>query len=334
LEFSPYWARTGYKISNEEFLAPDVWTSVKQNFSFSLSSTQSFLINDTIKTKAMGFGLRTMLWQGSKAEKEAINYVYRNLLTTLGTENILYTRVIDKDYPKPCEKKEIITKVMKGIEDNKKDIFGGMNSSASKNWIAEFKDELDKHLPELDYSIEANRDTIQSLLKNFIKVDSSVVALETLRRDRKGFKLELASALALSFPTNSTDFSMVPRVGVWLTPSFQPFKKSMDWLEVLGVLRYYWYNPDFTSRYSPGSPYFQNTFDRGLKVALKWQKFRFEFEGTARSSSVILKKYVDSNGNTITTTKSNDDTQYIGTLIYQVKDNIKASSMLLELCCL
>jgi hypothetical protein len=191
--------------------------------------------------------------------------------------------------------------------------------------VVEFKDYLISNLPEENYSLEEKRDIIETYSDNFIQIDSTLMTLEKFRDDRKGFKLEFASALALNFPDNDIDLSYVPKSGLWITPSYQPFGKKWAWIEFLGVLRYFWYNANFYQNYIPGKEYFRNTTDYGLKLVLKKKKISFEMEAIGRSSSTILSKTKDTNGNTITTTRSKNDSQYIATLNYRIKEDVSIS---------
>ncbi|MCK6639437.1 MAG: hypothetical protein L6Q81_05075 [Bacteroidia bacterium] len=328
LEFSPYWAMGG-KISNKDFLTPSVGTSALQNLSVSISSTKSFKINDTTKTDAMGFGIRTMLWQGTKDEIDLINKKYDDAMTASRISMEIVTTMDSVDYPANCNKDTFLNILFNKLDAAKNNIFESTSLSESEQaeWLKGFKIYLSDSLPSsASYNDEKVRaDLLDKLIDQYCQLDTKIDYLENVRDERKGFKLEVATAVALNFPNNRTDYSYGSKVGVWFTPSFQPFKEKWHYLEFLGVARYFWYNPKFYSVYMPSGKFFEHNIDYGFKLVLKQKKIALEMEATGRTSSVVLSRTVEADGSITKRTNTKTDHQLIATLTYVVNENISIS---------
>jgi hypothetical protein len=316
LEFSPYWAQNNLKISNEDFLVPNVGNSFLQNLSFSISSSQNFILNDSVKSNALGLGIRTMIWQGTKTEKDLVLTLYKDILYDLKVSVKIY-KIADNLKCSDCDVDKLINHLIDEIEKEQKNIFSiKLPDKVIKRLIKELKIYLKERIKSKDHFA----DSVESVFDEFSKIDKKVKDINLYITDRKGFKLEIASALALDFPTNETDYSVVPKIGLWLTPSYQPFNKQ--WIEFIGVFRYFKYNLGFYEKYFPKQDVYDQSFDYGGKIALKWKKYTLEFEGVGRSSKTILSKETDQNGITITKSKMNSDFQYVLNFNYQISENI------------
>lgn len=333
IEFSPYWSsKNSSSLSIKDFAAPSISQTLLQNLSFSVSSTKNYLIKDSVKTDALGFGVRTMLWQG---EKKEINVLLKNLLSI--QEKVALQNFIDKlsfdiseqlakdsvNDPKTTanSKKKFIKVFIEKLQTDKAFYSGEapnfFSTTPYDKWVETIRKGLVKKLPvgKTDYS-----DEVSDLLDIYTQIDKDAIGLENMIKDRQGFKLEFATALALNFPTNKTDFSYVPKVSVWLTPSFQPFQNN--YWEFLGVLRYTRLNSDFYKNYAIDKNYFDTTLDYGTRVVYKWDKFSFELELVGRHSKTILEKTKDANGVITEKSKTDNDFQYIMNFNYRISDVI------------
>jgi hypothetical protein len=327
LEFSPCWALNN-KIEIQDFLTPSPLTSAWQNLSLSISSTNKFILNDSLKTNAIGLGLRTTFWFGTRPEIEAINTLYIDALSASILTNRINVRAGNLLVAASCDKKDFIKALIEDITTNQQAVFAGLNipQEAQSVWILAYRQYLIDNLKEMDYSVKENRDSeANEAAEKLLEMDKTIDSLASVREERKGFKVELALAMAINYPTNRTDFSYGSKFGIWITPSFEPFRKDFKWIEYLGVLRYHWYNQDFSSRYLPDGKFYEHNIDYGLKAVLKWKTISFELEGTGRISSVVLSRTVDSESAVTKTTKTGYDRQFIATLTYQVNPTISIS---------
>lgn len=319
IEFTPYWAQNKLKLSNSDFLVPKAGLTLLQNLSFSISSTNDYLINDSVHSNAIGFGIRTMLWQGTKSEKDRIYNKYEKVLKDLAASTKIYVLASNLECGN-CTLNKYVEKLIQLIEEQQDRIFPTELSKLEKKRILqEIKEYLQNKLPDISADKTANANNVSDALDSFLEIDATVNDIVKLKADRKGFKLEIAVASGLNFPTNETDFSIVPTSGFWLTPSYQPFK--YDWIELLGVFRYYNYNLDFYKKYNPDANVFEQTVDYGLRIALKWEKYSLEFESIGREGKSLISEEVEGDI-TVRKTKRFSDFQYIMNFNYQISDDL------------
>lgn len=370
IELSPYWLTKKGNISLEEFMTPNFMQGVLQNLNLSISSTKNFLIKDSLKTDALGFGFRTLLLQGKKSEvedlgKKLLSIREKEKISTwiaffvLGLqENIKNRTKLSDDSATLLLMNNFVSLIksrdstvtgakllnqIKGVStvqqktddsfvsglvkylNDKEDtlkkmapLFFGANDF--KKWVTAIGNGLKNRLPNKkgDYLDEVN-----AILDDLSKLKADAKTVENIIKDRAGFKLELAGALALNFPTNKTDFSLVPRYSIWATPSFTP-KHNEHW-EFLLVGKYTYLFDDFYKNYSLQKDYFNSNFDYGTRIVYKWDKFSVECELVGRSSRTILEKTRDTNGIITEKIKTDSDFQYLLNLNYRISDSIVLS---------
>jgi len=274
------------------------------------------LLRDSVNSNALGFGFRSMLWAGSKSEKNMVINLYNDITKDLSASVKVY-RIADTMTCINCDVKAQISQFIEVLDKHRSSIFKvDLKPKIIANLLKEFKQELNNRLS----STAGFSDSVETVFDEIANIDTKIRTVQTLASERKGFKLEIAGALALDFPTNETDFSIIPKSGFWITPSYQPF--NADWIEFIGVLRYYKYNLDFYNKYSTNNNTFDNTVDYGARVALKWKKYTVEFEGVGRASKTIISEDKDNNGIVTTKTKQGSDFQYLLNFNYQLKDNM------------
>lgn len=313
IEFTPYWADKKV-ISNEEFLSPSVKKSLIQNLSFSISSTQNFVLADSVNSNAVGIGFRTMLWRGTKDEKQSIITNYKSLINNLKLSTSIYVIANKIDCDK-CTKEGFINQLILELNSNSK-IFSDCTPEQKNKIIKIIKKELEKkslEVNDVEELIEFTADIIDSET-----IDKNLSELIELKKNRKGFKLEFAVATSIDFPSNEIEFSVVPKTGVWLTPSYQPFKHK--WIEFLGVFRYFNYNLDFYEKYLNEEDRYKHSFDYGVRLALKFKKYSIEFEGIGRTGVIV--EHDEVNPNVTHITKSDPDFQYLLNFNYQINDKL------------
>jgi hypothetical protein len=319
LEFSPYWAQNKLKLSNSDFLVPKAGLTLLQNLSFSISSTKNYILNDSVHSNAIGFGIRTMLWQGTKSEKDRILNKYEKVLKDLASSTKIYALASNLECS-DCNRNTYVEKLIKAIEDKQTEILTNKLSTLEKKRILqELKEYLLINLPNITADNLANAGNVSDALDSFLDIDATVNDIGKLKADRKGFKMEIAVASGLDFPTNKTDFSIVPVSGFWITPSYQSFQ--YDWIELLGVFRYYNYNLDFYKKYIPTANVFEQTIDYGLRIALKWKKYTLEFESIGREGKSLISEEMEGDI-TVRKTRKFSDFQYIMNFNYQISDDL------------
>lgn len=319
LEFSPYWAQPNLKISNEEFLAPTVSQSLIQNLAFSVSSTNNFVLGDSSKSNALGFGVRTMLFRGNNTILNEYNKLKKGYRISLDLVNLIDD--IDND---SATVKELNNKYFEEVKKNKTKLFGEFTKNQQNIIVGNYIEYIRKHLAAESLAKKISKDDYEEIIDNltddFLQVDQILESIYKIRRNRPGFKLEVAGAIALDFPANQTDYSYIPKFGIWASPSYS--FDQVDWFEFLGVVRFYHFNLDFYKTYFPNTEVFENTWDFGFRLVLKWEKFAFESEFVWNKSNTVIHKETDAQGVTTTESKTKNDFQYIINFNYQLDDDI------------
>jgi hypothetical protein len=335
IEFSPYWAKKDLNLDLDKFLKPNIGLSILQNFSFSVATTQNFILKDSIKTNAIGFGMRTMLWQGTKTEDEAFDHYVKAIRLSLPISPIIakLTRIYFEKEKKDSSQLDrtlfidyIIAQLRTEILHEFKDLSDAEYMQLENDISAAITISLPNKID--NSSSTARNTTIEELdgeLDKITKLDVKVASLTKLRDDRRGFKMELAGALALDFPTNKTDFSVIPKFSVWVLPSFQPF--NIDWFEAIGIFKFTQYNLGFYEKYIDAreGENFKNNFDYGARIVFKKSKYSIEFEALSRNSLTIISSVKGSDGIRHTASKNKNDGQFIFNFNYQISENIAIS---------
>jgi len=286
LEFTPYWA-TNHSLSLDEYLFPKrILDQVIRNSSFSVASTQNFVLGDSTSTNGLAFGYRTTLYFGNKADREKL----QNYEAKSDRNNRIYNRIGTKaellsDDPAIKNKTDFLEEIKSTMLEAFRMYENEKESERLTNKIISESDSL----PGLNKSnpgefVDAFRDLVDKILEGnqlFNEYKSYV-------SERQGFAVDIAYANLLSFPTNNFEFSVVPRQSFWISPAYQ-FKNKLNSLKVMGVMRYEWYNTDYFSSYFPTDTVFQNNVDLGLAVSAELKKFsiQFEFVGKYSKSDIL-----------------------------------------------
>jgi len=323
LEFSPYWLKKDRKISNEEFiLQKDKLNNLAQNFSISISSDTNYIIPDSIfaNNSSISLGIRSMLWKGSKLEEEELKRRYK----VIQDEIVFVTRllpILNNMDCNNCIREDYVSDFVILLKANKDQIFPtNIDDIRVLDIIDKIKEHLLENLPRDSTDGKNYRDYINELSKNkFIsELKANVLTLEEMISDRKGFKLEIAAAMILDFPSNETNFSTVPTYAFWLTPSYQPF--DTNWIEFLAIVRYQKHFMDYYSSFLNQEQFPDRETDLGLKLVFKSEKIAFELEGLTRSQKVF--SLDDQNTKVFENTS---DTKYVGRISYNVSSSFVLS---------
>lgn len=280
-----------------------------QNLSFSVASTKSFMVNDSVHSEAIGFGIRS-IWifedKDSRKEKEEL----LKEVDAKGPRKVKLSKYSeDVNEGRFATKEEFIRKFL-----NKVDTDASLKIDRSR---------LEQHLRRgLSADTSLIRNQVGDIIDEILGFDQNVSRLTELQKEPQGFKIEIAAAASLNFPTNKTDFSYVPKAGFWITPSYQPKAQN---IQFLGVIRFFHYNRDFYSTYTSDTSSFDNSWDYGARVVFRKDRFSIEAEMIGRSSKIILQSYTDSNGVKTTRSKTDSDFQCLINFNYRLSDAIVLS---------
>ncbi|WP_421878877.1 hypothetical protein [Marinoscillum sp.] len=304
LEFSPYWFKN-HSLVLEDYLVPESpFAGLWRSSSFSIASTQNFLLQDSTATNALALGYRTTLYFGSKNDKTLIK-AYIQQIKSVQNSRIIITSQLEllPDTLSESNLKQNIRQIISPsvISHDKIDEFVEQEYQLYKSNQQSFNDKLIDVLYATDNAL-------------FTKFESYI-------QNRPGLSVDLAFANTINFPTNEFETVYAPRYSLWITPSVQ-FKDNLDFFKLIGVLRYEWYDEDFYSEYFPDREVFQNNFDYGLSVDFSFDKINFQFEAIGRSGRSEIPVSEDANGNTLYRKDTSSDSQYIGSLSYNINETL------------
>lgn len=319
LEFTPYWAINN-SLSLDEYLFPKSgFDQFIRNSSFSIASTQNFILGDSTATNSLAFGYRTTFYFGNKNDREKI---LKFEVSSDRNKNI-YNRIGVK-----AEKLGIDSKI-----ENKVDFLGEIKSTIFETYqMYENAEEAERltnkilldsdTLPQLDKN-NPNEfvDKFMDLVDRNLKGDFLYNEYKGYIRERQGFAMDVAYAGLINFPTNNFEFSFMPRQSFWITPTYK-FKDKLNFLKVMGVLRYEWYKLDYYKKYFSDIDIYENNIDYGIAISTEFNKFSFQFEMVGRNGNSEIPSGKDNNGNELFYKTHETDFQYIGTLNYNLTDQI------------
>lgn len=333
LEFTPYWA-TDHGLTLDEYLYPTtVWEQLKRNASFSVATSQNFLLEDKTSSSALSFGFRNTLFFGGKRDKEIIKRYTTQLhkKEKLTASLVAFTVPIYAD-PSITNAKQFLDKAYPAIVKQLRKLYGAIPDEE----LALFSDRLYEKVGALN-NYTSNNNQFQSDFNNIMvdeanavktvnkgDVDNIVTTFEKYIQKRTGFALDMAYASFLNFPTGKFEYSIAPRQSFWLTPTYN-FENNMDFLKAMAVLRYEWYDLNYYSKYFPSSKNFSNNFDYGIALSAEFKKFSAQIEAVGRSRNSLTPAGTDASGDKLFKKQSDRDFQCVGTLSYKVTDQIALS---------
>lgn len=324
LEFSPYWA-TDHPMTIQQYLYPGFGECLWRNLSFSVASTQNYVLKDTVKSKALGFGIRTTIYITDKAVKKVIDSALDSLVNSLALKSQIHNYIlrINKSSIKPANTIQFVDKLIYLLLTEKY-ILAYFNNDRKlmEQELWKLAKQLKKELP--DYSPGNEKkflDSTDILVLRYCAVAKKLQILESYVTNRPGFKLDIAGAFSLDFPTNDMSFSVTPQQSIWLTPAYR-FRGNASFIEILGVLRYNWYNVDFYQQYFQNKETYENNFNYGISLNLLFKKISLHFEAVGQYSNTIIEKSTDPSGIVTTRSKTKSDFQYVGTFSYQINKKL------------
>lgn len=320
IEFTPYWSKNP-QINLSEYLYPTAWQSLLRNASFSVSSSQGFLLGDSTKSNALGFGARTSIYFGNKNDRDTIES-YRKQLRTADIIELDFADISDAALNN--EKVKSITTFMDSISGPLKKVIENLAFFDSPAEINQFMENFCSDTLELPKLTETNHEeftnAIAGLFRKHILADDVYAHFKKYLLNRQGFSLDFALASLLNFPTNDFEFSYAPKNALWITPTYRFFANENHVLKAMLVYRYEWYNIDYYKLYFPGSTVYQNNHDYGLSLLAEFKKCSVQAELVGRNSSTEIPLGTDANNNKIYTKKRNNDVQYLLVLNYRLTD--------------
>ena len=325
LEFTPYWTQN-HSLSVDEYLYPK--SSIDQvirNSSFSIASTQSFLLGDSTLSNALAFGYRTTFYFGNNKDREAVELFTSQLSMDQKVESKI---VSEAEYlienKKTANQKEFMAAIRNTIINA---VYESGKYGRLKEAEEFAEDILAKSalIPPLDTAApDPFLDSLYSLIGQKLSTEIVFNQFKTYVLERYGFSLDVAYAGVLNFPANKFESSYIVRQSFWVTPTYR-FKDKLGFLKVMGVIRYEWYNTGYYNSYFNGVKTYENNLDYGLSVAGEFIKFSLSIELVGRKSHSELPAGNDAEGNALYRKEQNFDFQYIASFNYNLTDQVVLS---------
>lgn len=319
LEFTPYWAKN-HSLSLTEYLYPKSGLDqLIRNSSFSVASTQNYLLGDSSATNGLSYGYRTTFYFGNKKDLEEVrnatgqiraNQSIQAKISALANDLIINNKISNQ--------KEL-------IDTLKIEIYNQLYKSSrfkSAGVVENLTNEIINSLPSLDLeNPDPFLDSLDNRIGNKISSELIFTNFKTYIKERYGLSIDVAYAGMVNFPRNEFGFSYVPKQSFWVTPIYR-FEDKANFLKVMGVLRYEWYNQSYYKKYFTDIEIYENNLDYGLSVATEFQKFSLNFELVGRNSNSEIPAGTDQEGNELFRKKDKFDVQYLGSFNYNLTDQI------------
>ncbi|MDX2360753.1 MAG: hypothetical protein QNK23_08095 [Crocinitomicaceae bacterium] len=337
LEFNPFMLTKRRNFNYADYLEHKK-ENFYRNISISMASTNSFLVNDSVKTNGLGFGLRMILYNG-----QVDGAIKDKYLIAVGKSDSLMSVQADltsfaQDYADSIGNNANLDDKMFKVFLLKK-----LNTVAR---LSEGNRSLMLNIIE-DLPDSTNNENIADVVERYIEegmrgpnLDHLTSLMKDAQTERYGFRAELNTAMGLSFPTNDFFHSYVPKYGAWINVSYRipkriskntdvKFKnadKKATPFEFAGMLRIINVNREFVNSYQPiDSASFEPGFyfDAGLRFNVDYKKFSAGLEYIYRQNRSTETITVD--GNEYSRTVLNDGYKFHLNLNYNIKDNIVLS---------
>lgn len=319
IEITPFMLSKRTNFDYMRYLDDSIKQNLWRNLSFSVASTNNYLVSDSVTGNALGFGGRTIILNGKVNQKLEESYKkkldeYKHLMdaqtqiqTMIGVYNSEH-QVLNIDSLQSFllgsmpQHKLIIDALFKNIPQ-----------TTAKNKIKEVAD-----------------DQMQPLLVNTL--NDFRVLMDESKTERYGLRWEIDGAISLCFPTNDFNNSISPKYGIWSNLSYRPLKKISNPgekvrvpgnFEFIGLIRWINNNDDFISKYNPVDTIqltSGSVFDVGARAVYDLKKFTAEFEFIYRLNR--NSEYVTVDGNEYSRTVNDDTFKYLLNLNYNITDNI------------
>lgn len=339
VEFNPYLLSDRKNFNYESYLENDFKTCFIRNLSLSLTTTNSYQINDTLSSNAIGFGARTILWNG-KVNESLMKKYFKTIgmnQTNLHIDSKVraYLQAFKSQHMGVSKKvSELIDFILQNLEkdeDLNLAMDGNMNQLiANVKLILESIQVTEDPVTITDDFID---DFGDNFAEKFVKERDLVLAelkkaLEDIQHKRYGFRVDVNYAQAFSFPTIDFDNQISPRWGLWSNISYKPNIKSQERpsnLEFIALARLIANNDEFINKYQPVDTTFNSDliFDLGIKGMYEYKKVSASIEYIFRRNTID--EVIIHDGKEFKNSINNDSYKFMFSLDYRFTDNIIVS---------
>lgn len=338
LEFSPYWARNN-KRSIYDYITANFGQQIRRNSSFSLSSTQNYLYEDSTATQALSFGYRTTFFIRAKGSaetiKKQIDHINRIQLRNvdIGTyiRNQLRRKKVNNKTDLIDNTIEVATLRLLDLNES----FGKPELTVSQIDSLELRfrnsaEDLDftdstsyqESSDSLEIEFQYIFDDVLSKSLGDFSTDSVISRFKKKLTGKEGFSIDFATGLLFNFEENNFESIIGPRFSIWLSPGYRwkSDKLANNHLNIKSVFRYEYFNEDFYSNRFPSSEVYEHNLDFGGYIARESDKYDLNLEATLRVGfSQIETDFIGPiSGNPLTDTVSEKKVKVVGSFVYRL----------------
>ncbi len=325
LEFTPYWTKD-HSLSIEEYLYPKSFLDqLIRSSSFSLASTQNYLLGDSTSTNGIAYGYRATFYFSNNNDREIVSNSIKEIRTNQNIQSKIGAEAYSLIYNgKITTQTEFITKIKstinKAILEADEKIYKTNAEKLTNQIIAE-----STLIPSLDFdSPQPFLDSLFSIIDTKLSSEIIYNEFKNYIKKRHGLSLDIAYAGLINFPTNNFGKSYVPRQSFWIIPTYR-FKEKFNFLKAMIVIRYEWFDIDYYQKYFAKTKIYENNIDYGISIATTFNKFSLTFELVGRKSNSKIPAGTDNRGNTLYKIEDKSDFQYIGSFNYSLTNEIVIS---------
>lgn len=338
MEFNPYMLSDRPNFSYEQYIEGDSWEHLGKNFgrnlSISVASTTNFVVNDSVSTHAMGFGIRTMLLRGKVSEslKDAYQEALKSNLDAIGIKTNVNSLIFQfEDDPALAPTYTLATLrtyVLDGLENI--DLLKRRHLVlVAQNAVIE----MFKYIPE-DTPLAEVVDAFEKaydIHRSEGRLTALRELLEEVKTERYGWRWEIDYAQGLSFPDNNFSSAISPRWGIWTNLSYRP-QKSGDHpsgipsnFELIALARILQINSAFLQHYQEEDPQLRvgTNYDFGLRFVFEYKKFSAELEGVYRLNRKKILRVID--GEEFFKWQNDNTEKYVLNINYSINKDVVVS---------
>lgn len=341
LEFSPYWARNN-KLSIYDYITANFGQQIRRNSSFSLSSTQNYLYEDSTATQALSFGYRTTFFIRAKGSADSIKkqiadinriqlgkvdigtYIRKQLRRKFvknktelidNTIEVATLRLLDLN--ESLGRPELTVSQIDSLE------LRFRNSSEDLDFSDSTSYQKSSHSLEIEFQYIFD-DVLSKSLGDF-STDSIISRFNKELTGKEGFSIDFATGFLFNFEENNFESIIAPRFSIWLSPGYRwnsSDKLANNYLNIKSVFRYEYFNEDFFSNRFPTSKVYEHNFDFGGYIARESDKYDLNLEATLRVGlSQIETDFIGPiSGNPLTETVSETKVKVVSSFVYRLNE--------------
>ena len=289
IEVNPYQISGMKNFNYHDYLEDDLKQNLWRTFSVSVATNNSFLVNDSIATNALGVGARITLLRGkvSLGLADAVKTARAKNLGILDIKSA-FSSYFQSGYRADPSLKNSYTKsnLQSWMIDAVNQYYTG-----DKALFVQYIHEAFAKIPD-NTSLDGMNEAFVAAIDEMI-ADAQLNSLQNLMKqvntDRGGIKWDINYAQALNFPEQSWSDLNTSQWGLWTNFSITPMvtkhniRQASDF-EFIVLARYIRVNESFFDQFNPTAITFDpgNNLDFGTRLVLDKEKFSLEAEYIAR----------------------------------------------------